>query len=215
MFQNDQYCQNKIKKLENEWFASFALQSLTLCKYNLCSLHFPVCHISWDSKKWKMDQNMKNKHGWIACTKVSGPPPPQIVFLKMYPLPEKLLSFSSVQGKTLNLPPFCPLLFLWIRKNIFAIFFFNLEGMQIWSQDDQKFSLCIVFKLYLTQRKVPPPPKKSLHKFNVRKIPCPFLCLGRKNLLCHRFPFISSLKPSSLILYLPKKHSFPSSRLYH
>ena len=60
----------------------FALQSLTLCKYNLCSLHFSMCHISWDPNKWKMDQKvMKNRHGWITCTKVSAPSKtfPQIV----------------------------------------------------------------------------------------------------------------------------------------
>ena len=71
LFHNDQYYQNKIRKLKKEWFTSLALQSLTLCKYNLRSLHFSVCHISWDSKNWKMDQNiMKNKHGWLTCTKV-------------------------------------------------------------------------------------------------------------------------------------------------
>ena len=60
----------------------FALQSLTLCKYNLCSLHFSMCHISRDPNKWKMDQKvMKNRHGWITCTKVSAPSKtfPQII----------------------------------------------------------------------------------------------------------------------------------------
>ena len=139
---------------------SVVLKSLTLCKYNLCSLHFPVCHLSWDSKKWKLDKNMKNKDWWITCAKVSAPPPPQIVFLKMYPLPEKLLSFSSVQGKTLNLPPFCPLLFLWIRKNIFAIFFLIWRECKFDPKMIKSF-LSASFSNYIWRREKCPPPKKS------------------------------------------------------
>ena len=179
----------------------FALLSLTLWKYNLCSLHFTVCHISWDSKKWKMDLNiMKNKHGWMTCTKVLASP-------SSNSFPQNVLAFREApflffcSRKNISLATILPLALSLVKRETFSLSFFHLEGMQIWSQDDQKFSLCIFFKLYILQRKVPPLRNPYI---NVRKSPCPFLCLQRNNLPCHCFPFISLLKASSLYIYSAK-----------
>ena len=146
MFENDQYCQKKIKKLENEWFKSLLLQSLTLCKYNLCSLHFTVCHISWDSKMWKMDQNIVSA------------PPPQRVFIKKYLLSAfRDASFPFFcSGKIISLATILPLALSLVKRETFSLSFFHLEGMEIWSQDDQMCSLCIFLKLCFSQKKVPP-----------------------------------------------------------
>ena len=138
MFENDQYCQKKIKKLENEWFKSLLLQSLTLCKYNLCSLHFTVCHISWDSKKWKMNQNI-----------VSAPPPSnnfQKVFA--FSFQGSLFPFFC-WGKNISLASIFPLALSWVQRETFSPSFFHLEGMLIWSLNPFQ-------NIFLAEKSAPP-----------------------------------------------------------
>ena len=120
-------------------------------------------------------------------------------------LPSKSIGFQGrpfpffCAGENISLVTILPLALSLVERKTFSPSFFHLLEIQIWSQDDKSF--IAPFSNYISRIEKCPP----LYKCIVRKSPCPFLCLQRNNLPCHRFSFIRSLKPSSIFIFSAKR----------